>query len=112
MHAEFEQHGTQLHLLPNLMYWNEDRMRDVSPNLDVYYHFNREGRVTPYFGGGLGLHFIRDERGDRGGTDVGMNLLGGLRFPGAGNHYFLEGRYTATELSQFAVLGGVTFHTR
>ena len=26
------------------------------------------------------------------------------------SHAFVEGRYTMTEMSQFAVLGGITFH--
>jgi opacity protein-like surface antigen len=112
VHAEFEQSGTRLHLLPNMMYWNVDHVRDVSPNFDLTYHFDRSDRMTPYVGGGLGLHFVDDSRGDRSGTDVGLNLVGGLSFPTATNHYFLEGRYTASDIPQFALMGGVTFHTR
>jgi opacity protein-like surface antigen len=87
-------------------------VRDLSPNLDLTYHFDREGRVTPYVGGGLGLHFVDDDRGDRSGTSLGLNLVGGLRFPTAAHRYFLEGRYTASDISQFALMGGVTFSTR
>jgi len=110
VHAELEQHGTRVHLLPNIMYWNVNRVRDVNPNFDVYYHFHREGRMSPYLGGGLGLNFVRYDRTDRSDTDLGMNLLGGLRFPGTSNHYFLEGRYTASYIPQVSLLGGVTFH--
>ncbi len=112
VHAEFEQPGTQLHLLPNMMYWNVDHVRDLSPNLDVYYHFSPDGVVSPYVGGGLGIHFVNDARRDRGSTDLGMNLIGGLRFPTTSNRYFLEGRYTASDITQVALLGGVTFPVR
>lgn len=112
VHAEFEHPGTAFHLQPNLMYWSVDHVRDLSPNFDVLYHFNRETRVTPYVGAGLGFHFVNDSRADRGSTDLGMNLIGGLRFPNTSNRYFVEGRYTASDISQFAVLGGITFPTR
>ena len=112
VHAEFEQPGTQLHLLPSLLYWNVDHVRDLSPNLDVCYHFSPQGTVSPYVGGGLGLHFVRDTRSDQGSTDLGMNLIGGLQFPSSTNRYFIEGRYTASDITQVAVLGGVTFPIR
>ncbi len=110
VHAELARIGTRVHLLPNVMYWKVNGVRDVSPSLDLYYHFNPEGRVTPYVGGGLGLNFVHRERRDRSSTDLGMNLAAGMRFPGAASHYFFEGRYTASDINQFAVLGGVTFH--
>lgn len=109
-HLEFEQPGTQVHLLPSLMYWSSDDVTDVSPNFDVYYHFQSEGMVTPYVGGGLGMHFFNNSRTDRSKSDLGANLMGGLRFPAAASHYFLEGRYTVADISQFAVLGGITLH--
>jgi len=99
VHAEFEQTESRLHLLPNMTYWR---------NLDVYYHFNPEGTMTPYLGGGLGLNFLHGDRREA-STELGMNLVGGLRFPGNANHYFLEGRYTASTVSQAMVMAGVTF---
>ena len=112
VHAEFEQSNTRVHLLPNLGYWNVDRVSDVSPNMDVYYHFNREGRMTPYVGGGVGLNIVHRDRIDDTSTDLGMNLMGGLRFPGRTNHVFLEGRYNASDVSQVSLLTGITFHSR
>jgi hypothetical protein len=102
LHAEFEQTGTRVHLQPNLMYWKVNGTRDLAPNMDVYYHFEREGRVN----------FIHQERLDRSNTDLGMNMIGGLRFPGEGNQYFLESRFTASDINQVSVLGGITFHAR
>ncbi len=112
MHAELEQADTHLHLLPNIAYWDVDQVRDLNPNLDVYYHFRPDGRMTPYLGGGLGLNFVHRSRLDESSTDLGMNLIGGLRFPGTANHVFLEGRYTASDVNQVSLLTGITFHTR
>jgi len=113
VHAELENPGTRLHLLPNMMYWNVDRVSDVAPNLDAYYHFKPDSKVTPYVGGGLGLNFIHDDRFgvDRSNTDLGMNLAAGVRFPQSANHYFIEGRYTASDISQVSLRTGMTFHT-
>jgi len=111
VHAEMERPGTHLHLLPNVMYWNVDRVRDLNPNVDVYYHFSPEGRVSPYLGGGVGLNFVHRARTDLGETDLGMNVVGGVRFPGSANHYFLEGRFTASDINQVSVMTGITFHT-
>jgi hypothetical protein len=109
-HVEMEESGTRLHLLPNLMYWKVDRLSDLNPNFDVTYHFGREGQTTPYLGGGLGLNWMHSERTDRSNAELGANLIGGFRFPGVSNRYFLEGRWTASEVSQVAVLGGISFH--
>jgi len=111
LHAELAKPGTRVHLLPNMMYWKVDGVRDVSPNMDAYYHFNPEGRVTPYLGGGLGLNFVHNDRRDRSSADLGVNVMGGVRFPSTRNHYFLEGRYTASDVDQVSVLTGITFHS-
>ena len=84
----------------------------MNPNFDVYYHFGEQTRATPYVGGGLGLNLRNSSITDHSETDLGANLIGGVRFPGGANHYFFEGRYTASDVSQIAVLGGITFHTR
>jgi len=112
VHAEFEKSGSRVHVLPNMMYWNVNGVRDVNPNVDAYYHFRPEGRVSPYLGGGLGMNFIHNDRRDESSSDLGMNVMGGVRIPGASNHYFVEGRYTASDVTQVSVLTGVTFHGR
>ena len=110
-HLEME-NQTRLHLMPNLMYWHVDRTSDVNPNFDVYYHFGDQNRTTPFVGGGLGLNMRSSSVTDRSETDLGANMIGGVRFPSGSNHYFFEGRYTASDVPQVAVLGGITFHTR
>ncbi len=108
-HLEFEQPGSQWHLLPGVMMWSEDGVTDVNPNFDVYYHFSPEGTITPYLGTGLGIHAM-SFRGGGSDTQLGMNLFGGVRIPMTASHLFIEGRYTASETSQFGILGGATFH--
>ncbi|HEY6866656.1 MAG TPA: outer membrane beta-barrel protein [Candidatus Eisenbacteria bacterium] len=109
-HLEFE-NDSRFHLVPNLMYWRVDRTSDVNPNFDVYYHFNSQDRTSPYLGGGLGLNVTNSDLPDRSNTSLGANVIGGVRFPGASNHYFVEGRFTASDVSQVAVVGGITFNT-
>jgi hypothetical protein len=106
---EFETGGSRWHLTPGLQYWSSDGVSDVNPNVDAYYHFNPSGTVTPYLGGGLGLHaYSREGRGSD--TDLGANLFGGLRFPGHRSHYFIESRYVLADRPQFGLQGGVLFH--
>lgn len=108
--VELEQPGSRVHLLPSVFYWSSDNFSDVNPTFDVYYHFRPEGQVTPYVGGGLGVHFVHVDGIDESETDLGADLIGGVRFPGERMHFFLEGRYAATDISQVSALGGVTFH--
>jgi len=109
-HLEFEQHESRLHLVPSVMYWKTNDLSDLSANADLYYHFVREGLVTPYVGAGLGINSFSNDRSNQSNGKLGANLFGGIRLPAPGFHYFLEGRYTASDVSQFAVLGGVSFH--
>jgi hypothetical protein len=107
-HMELEKSGSRLHLLPSIMFWSTADLTNVNPNFDLYYHFSSEGVISPYIGTGLGLHVINGD--DDTETDFGANLFGGVRLPGPSSHWFLEGRYMATDLPQFSILGGVTFH--
>ncbi len=60
------------------------------------------GAVAPYLGGGVNYSSRSVSSGSRSESfsDVGVNLLGGLRFASAGPSPFLEGRYT-TESGEF-----------
>ena len=109
MHAELEQPGTKLHLMPGVMYWGSDRRTDFNPNMDVLYHVRSEDRLTPYVGAGLGVHLRGGPLPSDDATDLGMNLMGGVRFPGRSASIFLEGRHTVSDVSQTAVLAGATF---
>ena len=107
-HLEFEETGSRLHMQPSLLYWSSNGLSDANPNFDLYYHFGPAGRVSPYVGGGAGLHFYESEGPGDPGSDVGFNMIGGLLFPSAAASFFMEGRYVAGDRSQAAVYGGVT----
>jgi hypothetical protein len=109
MHAELEQQGTRLHLMPGVMYWGSDRRTDFNPNVDVVYHVRKDNRVGPYLGAGVGMHVRGGPLASDDQTDVGMNLMGGLRFPARTARIFVEGRHTVSEVSQNALLAGATF---
>ena len=109
MHAELEQRGTKFHLVPGVMYWGSDQRTDFNPNVDVTYHVRQENKVTPYVGAGVGMHMRSGPLASDEATDVGMNLMGGVRFPGQTAKIFVEGRHTVSDISQTAVLAGATF---
>jgi hypothetical protein len=109
--VELEQSNTRIHLVPNLMYWKVDGVSDVNPNFDVYYHFRPEEKPSPYLGGGVGINRSHSEGTDRTDTNLGANVIGGMRFPAGSHNYFVEGRLTASEVSQVSLLGGITFRT-
>ncbi len=110
LHAEFDPAtNSHVHLVPNLRYWMVDGVSDVCPNVDLTYHFEPSGRVTPYLGGGLGVNMVHVDHFSGGSNDLGVNMIGGLRFPGTSTRYFVEGRYTASDINQVSLVGGVTF---
>jgi len=111
-HLEFDQRGTQWHLIPSLMFWDADALTGVSGNVDMYYHFVPGSSATPYAGTGVGVNHFDPSGPDNGSTRLGLNLFGGVRFPTRAGHLFMEGRYTASRYSQMSLMGGVTFFGR
>lgn len=108
-HLEFEEFGSRVHIQPSVLFWSNDGVTDVNPNLDLYYHFAPSGRVSPYVGAGAAVHaYSADGPGDP-GTDLGLNLFGGALFPMGSTRLFAELRYSATDLSQTSFYGGLTF---
>src|SRR5262245_25024445 len=112
MHAELEQRGTRVHLMPGFMYWGSDRRTDFNPNLDVVYHVLPDHRVTPYMGAGLGVHMRGGPLPSDDSNDLGMNVMGGVRVPTHNARFFLEGRHTLSDVSQTALLAGATIPIR
>ena len=107
---DFEKAGTRFHLMPNLMYWSEDEVSDVNPNFDVMYHFSPAGRIGPFAGAGVGMHFYDDEVLDESDSEFGVNLFGGLMFPTSVATFTVEGRAVLSEADQFGVITGATFN--
>ena len=107
-HLEFQSVDSRVHLQPGFLYWSKERLSDVNPNMDLYYHFAPAGQVSPYLGAGVGLHFYAFDGAGDPGTDAGANLLGGVLFPASSTSFFIEGRYAATDRSQASILAGFT----
>ena len=106
----FQQAGSHVHLMPNLIYWSESGLSDANTNFDASYHFEPAGRVSPYLGGGLGMHFYAADGPRDPGTDLGPNLFGGVTLPMSGASLYLEGRAALTDRSQFGLMTGATFY--
>lgn len=91
----------------DLTYWS------VSAN-GIYRFTTRGASVAPYAGGGLLLARSSTDLGSPGlsgsSTDLGLNLVGGLRFKTAGTLLpFVEARFEIADGSQFVLSGGVFF---
>jgi len=106
----FQQAGSHVHLMPNVVFWSENGLSDVNTNFDASYHFEPAGRVSPYLGAGVGAHFYSSDGPGDPGTDVGPNFFGGLTLPMSGASFYLEGRAAVTDRSQFGLMTGATFY--
>ena len=79
----------------------------VQLNLNALYDFDIENTgLFPYAGGGLGFSFVSDG----GGSDVGLNLVGGARFA-SDNIFtpFAQAQFTVGDIDFFALSGGLLF---
>jgi len=92
-----------------VMYWCKDQRTDFNTNVDVMYRVRSEDQVTPYVGAGVGMHLRGGPLASDQFTDVGMNLMGGVRFPARTAKIFVEGRHSVSDVSQTALLAGATF---
>jgi hypothetical protein len=109
VHFDFENAGSRLHFIPNVLYWDGDGLSDMNPNLDLYYHFSPAGHVSPYLGAGVGMHFYSSDGPSDPGSDPSANFLGGVLIPVHPSTLFFEGRYAVSEMNQFGLFAGVTF---
>lgn len=77
-------------------------------NANVFYHFHLPDApsLMPYLGGGLNVARISNAAST---TEAGLNLGGGIRFPGATVTPFIEGRGVISDLDQFVVTVGLLF---
>lgn len=85
---------------------------EINGNLVHNFEVPEASSFRPYAGGGLNIaHYDRDDDrpGDGDDTDVGLNLLGGMKFPMEGVAPFVELRLTVEGGDQFVVTGGFLF---
>ena len=117
--GEFVQH---VHVMPLAEYWKVGvagvDFSDFSIGTDVNVDFPVEGgRVIPYAGGGLGLHFVKASDPDFpnasfSDTKLGFNIQGGIRnqaMPNLG--VFGEVKYSfVSDVNSLKIMGGFTYN--
>jgi predicted cupin superfamily sugar epimerase len=117
--GEFVQH---VHIMPLAQYWKVGvsgvDVSDLSIGSDVNVDFPVEGgRVIPYAGGGLGLHFVKADDpliagASASDTKLGFNIQGGIRnqaMPNLG--VFGEVKYSfVSDFNQLQIMGGFTYN--
>jgi len=115
--GEFVQH---VHIVPLVEYWKVGAsgvdVSDLMLGSDVNVDFPVEGgRLTPYAGGGLGLHFVKadDPLGfSASDTKLGLNIQGGIKnqmMPNLG--IFGEVKYNfVSDVNQLKITGGFTYN--
>lgn len=78
-------------------------------NVNLTYQLGDMRRsIGPYLGGGLNIAHV--EAGGFDNTDLGLNILGGIRFRSASRTVpFVEVRFEAGGGEQFVITGGILF---
>jgi hypothetical protein len=104
-----------LAISPNVELGVGDNVTTIQLNADLDYHFADAGpNWNPYVGGGIGIAFF-DFSNDAGGgseSEIGVNLLGGLRFrQKSGSHLFTELRLGIGDIPDAKVIVGWNFPT-
>ena len=80
---------------------------------NALYQFGVDNQAfTPYAGGGLG--YVRTSVdagpfGDVGGSDIGLNLVGGAEFETGNLKPFVQAKVTLGDFTLFNIMGGVLF---
>jgi len=117
--GEFVQH---VHVVPLAEYWKVGvsgvDVSDFNIGSDINVDFPVEGgRVIPYAGGGLGLHFVKASDpfvpdASFSDTKLGFNIQGGIRnqaMPNLG--IFGEVKYSfVSDVNQLKIMGGFTYN--
>ena len=118
--GEFVQH---VHVMPLLEYWKVGAsgvdLSDLMIGSDINVDFPIEGgKIIPYAGGGLGLHFLKVNDPslppgvDNSDTKLGLNMQGGIKnqmMPNLG--VFGELKYSfVSNANQLKIMGGFTYN--
>jgi len=121
VHIDGGEFVRSVHVIPLVEYWkvgvSGSDIRDLTVATDINVDFPVEGgRLIPYAGGGLGLHFIHFDLPpgvpDKSDTKLGLNVQGGIRnqvMPNLG--IFGEVKYSfVSDVNQLKVMGGFTYN--
>ena len=114
-----------VHLVPYFEYWSagaeaggfEVDVSDLTIAADINVDFPlQDARITPYLGGGLGVHFLSAStnvpgESDSDDTKFGLNVQGGMRNQVMPNlNLFGELRYSfVSDAGQLKLVGGFTY---
>ena len=110
--APFSAGGLTLAIRPSAEYvlTDNETFDLLQINGEVVARFSGSPSLQPYAGAGLGVAVIsRDDREDGDSTELGLNLIGGVAFPGALGFGapFVQARYSMIDpVEAFSVLGG------
>jgi len=123
VHIDGGEFVRNVHVMPLVEYWKVGvsgvDVSDLTIASDINLDFPIEGgRMVPYAGGGLGLHFVKIDNPfagpgyDASNTKLGLNIQGGIRnqvMPNLG--IFGEVKYSfVSDVNQLKVMGGFTYN--
>jgi outer membrane protein with beta-barrel domain len=125
LHIDAGQFARNVHVGAIAEYWSVGQdvgpydadLKDLSFGLDVTFDFPlQDSRITPYAGGGVGLHLLSADTNvpnvaDQSDTKLGLSLQGGVRTEAMPNlALFGELRYNfVSDMNQLKLLGGFTY---
>jgi opacity protein-like surface antigen len=119
IHIDMGELARNVHVSPIAEYWSVGvsgfDIKDFSFGTDIMIDFPlQDSRVTPYAGGGIGLHWLSvDLPGGESDSDtkLGLNVQGGIRTDAMPNlALFGELRYNfVSDFNQLKILGGFTY---
>lgn len=125
IHIDAGEFARNVRLQPLAEYWSVGQdvgpysadLKDFSIGTDLDVDFPlQDSRVTPYAGGGLGIHWLKSSTTvpgvpDQSDTKIGLSLQGGVRTEAMPNlALFGELRYNfVSDFNQLKILGGFTY---
>jgi len=125
LHVDAGEFARNVRLMPIAEYWSVGQdvgpynvdLKDFSLGADVNLDFPlQDSRITPYAGGGLGLHWLKATTNvpnvpDQSDTKLGFSVQGGVRTDAMPNlALFGELRYNfVSDFNQLKILGGFTY---
>lgn len=117
IHVDAGEFVHNVHLTPMAEYWKVGvaglDFKDFAISTDVTVDFPlQDSRMTPYVGGGLGVHWFSSDAVDLpNDTKLGIDAVGGIRTDAMPNlALFGELRYNfVSDVNQLKILGGLTY---
>lgn len=94
-------------------YFADDNVTVYSLDFNALYPIETDASFSPYVGAGLGYTNVSVDTGTRfgsfGGSDTGINLVGGAEFEVGSVQPFAQAQVTLGNLTRLGITGGVLF---